>query len=100
LDQYPKWKYTQGDACIVNDEAEEHALEGDWHDCITDVPELVPELTEEQQLLIDATAEKADLLAKAAELNVTVDKRWGITKIKDALATAAAVQIPPVHSTI
>jgi len=38
MNEYPKWKYTAGDAKIVQDAAEEGALEGSWYDSPADIP--------------------------------------------------------------
>lgn len=85
MESYPKWKYAQGKSLIVADESEEAALEGDWFDSPADVPAETVEPTEEEQLLIDAKAEKEQLLEEALKQGVTVDKRWGIARIKEAL---------------
>ena len=88
---YPKWKYGQDDAAvIVQDESEESALEGAWFDSPADVPEAVIALTDDEQMIVDAKAEKITLLAKADALGISIDARWGIAKIKDALTAAGA----------
>lgn len=84
--KYPRWKYAQGNAVIVEDEAAEAALEGQWYDSPADIPAPVIESSEEEQLLIDAKAEKDALLAEAEARGITVDKRWGIARLKEALA--------------
>lgn len=38
MEEFPKWKYTQGDARIVQNADEEAALEGKWYDSPADVP--------------------------------------------------------------
>ena len=88
--QFPKWKYAHGDAVIVQDEGEEAALVGDWFDSPAEVPAPVVVLTDDEQMMVDAKAEKAQLLAKAGVLGIVIDARWGIAKIKEALAGAVA----------
>lgn len=88
--EFPKWKYAHGDAVIVQDEGEEAALVGDWFDSPAEVVAPPVSITEDEQLLIDARDEKASLRAKADALGIAIDARWGITKIKEALAGAVA----------
>lgn len=88
--QFPKWKYAHGDAVIVQDEVEEAALPGAWFDSPADVPAPPVVLTDDEQMMVDAKAEKAQLLTKAGALGITLDARWGIAKIKEALAGAVA----------
>lgn len=38
MQEYPKWKYKQGDARIVENAEEEAALKGAWYDSPADVP--------------------------------------------------------------
>lgn len=85
---YPKWKYSQGASCVVADESEEAALVGAWFDSPADVPEAVAVVTEDEQLLIDAKAEKEQLLADCAAHGLSVDRRMGIVKLKEMLAAA------------
>jgi hypothetical protein len=89
MDQYPKWKYGEdGASRVVKDEDEESALEGTWWDSPADVvpAEKVP--TEEEQLLSDAKEEKAELMAEATSLGLSIDGRAGIAKIKSLIAAA------------
>lgn len=88
--QFPKWKYAQDAAIIVQDESEESALSGAWFDSPADVPAPIAVLTEDEQLLVDARDEKTQLRAKADALGIVVDARWGIAKLKEALAGAIA----------
>jgi hypothetical protein len=90
---YPKWEYTQGNAVVVEHAEAEAALVGTWYDSPADVPAPVPVVTEDEQLLIDAKAEKEQLLAECAAHGISVDKRWGIAKLKEVLTAA---QVPPV----
>ena len=87
---YPKWKYSQDQALIVHGEDEEAALSGAWFDSPADVPAPVVVMTDDEQMMADAKAEKAALLNKAGVLGVTIDARWGLAKIKEALAGAVA----------
>lgn len=86
--EYPKWKYSQDASRIVQDESEESALVGDWFDSPADVPDAVAALTDDEQMIVDAKAEKVTLLAKADALGISIDARWGLAKIKEALTAA------------
>lgn len=62
--EYPKWKYAIGkDAVMVNDAAEEDALEGEWFDN-PDCKVIVPEITKAE---FDAEKKAEKDAAKAAK---------------------------------
>ncbi|SNT33732.1 hypothetical protein SAMN06265795_12644 [Noviherbaspirillum humi] len=94
---YPRWKYSQAGAVVVNSAEEEAALEGEWHDSPADVPSPAGDdspSSEDEQLLQDAKAEKDALLAKAAELGIAVDKRWGLKRLHEALEQKSQPEAP------
>ncbi len=83
---YPKWKYSADSSVVVESTDAEAELAGAWFDSPADVPAPVIVPTEDEQLLLDAKAEKEALLAAAEARGIVVDKRFGIAKLKELLA--------------
>lgn len=73
MSQYPRWKYSGKEALIVDTPEDEEALIGDWFDSPTEAAEAVD------------TPDKEELLAKAAEIGLKLDKRLGVAKIQEAI---------------
>lgn len=75
MNRIPGWLYNTGDRReLFLTEAElDAAIADGWKQSPADVVE---------------GDEKADLIAKAEALGIEVDKRWGVQKLKDAIAGA------------
>lgn len=80
VQRYPMWVYPkEGDAYIVNSEDEEKAFK--------DVEAKVSG-TDEEQGEDEDRKERFELLQKAADLNISIDRRWGVARIQEAINAA------------
>ena len=87
--EYPKSLYLRGwddlsAHVIVQDGAAETEARKAGYRMLTDPPALAPDTDG------DGAESKAELLAEADRLGVTVDRRWGVARLREALAEAAA----------
>lgn len=77
--EFPKWLHApDGSSVLVDNAAEQLALGEGWYD--------TPTLAEAAAA---AAPDKDALLAKAKELGLSVDGRWGIDRIAQAIAEAS-----------
>lgn len=74
--EFPKWKYSLGNSVIVQDEAEEAALEGDWFD----FPEQL-----EAHVMRQALAKEEDRRKAAASKKADEDLDKKIDELKEGL---------------
>lgn len=118
---HPKWKYAVGRAVIVQDEAEEAALDGEWFDLPehlaahleqkarqidedlrlkraskADADALDKQISDLQSRLDDADEEElpdlATLRTTATELGISFDGRTGAKKLAEQIKAAIEAQ--------
>lgn len=96
--EFPKWKFKGEEAVLVEDAQEELDLGEGWVDSYFEakeiasnppapgdpIPEPEPEPEDEPVALT-----KEELIAKADELGIEVDKRWGVERIAKAIEEAS-----------
>lgn len=101
MSEYPKYLYSAAGSKLVRDREQESALGEGWFDSPAKVrmPEEVPAKIEaapnddepleeiESEATAFVTVEKGELLAECERHGIEVDKRWGVKKLREALAS-------------
>ncbi|CAJ0710698.1 hypothetical protein ACPCHQ_17040 [Ralstonia thomasii] len=83
--EFPKWKHHAGGSSqIVNSAEEEADLGPDWYD--TKQPVVEAEEKEEKAIESELDA----LIVRAGELGITIDKRWGIKRLREEIEKVSA----------
>ena len=70
---FPAWRYSVDGGRVFADQLELDAAEGDWFE----TPDFVA----------PSADERAALLAEASNKGIAVDGRWGVKRLREALAT-------------
>jgi hypothetical protein len=81
--EYPKWKYSLTGSCVVNSADEEAALGDGWFDAKPTANDTPARAQPSVQSELDA------LIAKAQELGIEIDKRWGVKRLRQEVAHAS-----------
>lgn len=100
MSEYPKYLYSAEGARLVLNKEQELALDGTWCDSPAKVPmpkdeppkaEAKPAEETLEEIESEATAfvsvEKGELLAECVRHGIDVDKRWGVKKLQEVLAS-------------
>lgn len=104
--EYPKYLFSAAGSKLVRDKDQESALGEGWFDSpakvvapeapipeeapaveSTSAPEDDPLEEIESEATAFVTVEKGELLAECERHGIAVDKRWGVKKLQEALAS-------------
>lgn len=69
---WPAWRYSVDGGRIFSSQEEIDATDGDWFDT--------------SEFVSPSSDERTSLLAQASERGITIDGRWGLSRIRKALA--------------
>lgn len=94
---YPRWKYKYGQDSVIVDDAEgETDLGAGWFDSPTEASDAAGDAAaSEAAASAQAATDLETLRATAVDLGITVDGRWGASRLEDEIKAKIEAEHPP-----